>query len=158
VKVENLGRGEWIAMLGGLLLGISLFVKCYEAQPQNPNATLDTGEGGVCGDNTCSFFAVHGIMRWLLLAAAAAPFILAWIIVREHELSWPRGQVTSVVAITAIGLIFYTGIIDRPGEPSGAIELEIGWYGMMLGAILMLVGSVMRQQETEVKRKPPGTL
>jgi hypothetical protein len=62
------------------------------------------------------------------------------------------------VAITAIGLIFYTGIIDRPGEPSGAIELEIGWYGMMLGAILMLVGSVMRQQETEVKRKPPGTL
>jgi hypothetical protein len=145
-------------MLGGLLLGVSVFVKCYEAQPQNPNATLETGEDGYCGDHTCSFFQVHGIMRWLLLAAAAAPFILSWIIVREHELSWPRGQVTSVVAITALGLIFYSGIIDRPGEPSGAIELEIGWYGMMTGTILMLIGSVMRQQETEVRRKPPGTL
>jgi len=145
-------------MLGGLLLGVSVFVKCYEAQPQNPNATLETGENGYCGDHTCSFFQVHGIMRWLLLAAAAAPFILSWIIVREHELSWPRGQVTSVVAITALGLIFYSGIIDRPGEPSGAIELEIGWYGMMTGTILMLIGSVMRQQETEVRRKPPGTL
>jgi hypothetical protein len=158
VKLQNLRPGEWIAMAGGLLLGISVFVKCYEAQPQNPNATLETGKNGVCGDHTCSYFQVHGISRWLLLAAAAAPFILAWIIVREHQLSWPRGQVTSVVAIAALGIIFYTGIIDRPGDPSGAIELEIGWYGMMLGAILMLVGSVMRQSETEIKRKPPGTI
>jgi hypothetical protein len=158
VKWGELSRGEWIAMLGGLLLGVSIFVKCYEARPENPNATLETGVRGVCGDGTCSFFAVHGIMRWLLLAAAAAPFILAWIVVREHELSWPRGEVTSIVAIAALGLIFYSGIIDRPGEPSGDIELEIGWYGMMLGTILMLVGSVMRQLESEVKRKPPGTL
>ena len=158
MKLQNLSRGEWIAMLGGLLLGISVFVKTYEAQPQNRNATLETGQNGVCGDHTCSFFQVHGIMRWLLLAAALAPFILAWIVVREHELSWPRGQVTSVVAIAALGLIFYSGIIDRPGEPAGAIELEIGWYGLMLGSILMLVGSVMRQSETETARKPPGTL
>ena len=158
MKLENLSRGEWIAMLGGLLLGISTFVKAYEARPENPNATLETGQNGVCGDHTCSFFQVHGIMRWLILAAAVAPFILAWIIVREHELSWPRGQVTSIVAIAAFGLIFYSGIVDRPGEPSGDIELEIGWYGLMLGALLMLAGSVMRQTETEVKRKPPGTL
>jgi hypothetical protein len=158
VKLANLSRGEIIAMVGGLLLGISVFVKCYEAQPQNPNATLEHGKNGYCGDHTCSFFQVHSISRWLLIAAAAAPFILAWIIIREHELSWPRGQVTSVVAIAAFGIIFYTGIVDRPGDPSGAIELEIGWYGMMLGALLMLAGSVMRQQETEVARKPPGTL
>jgi CDP-diglyceride synthetase len=158
VKFGNLSRGEWIAMLGGLLLGASVFVKAYEARPDNPNATLETGKGGSCGDHTCSFFQVHGIMRWLLLAAAVAPFILAWIIIREHELSWPRGQVTSVVGIAALGLIFYSGIVDRPGEPSGDIELEIGWYGLMLGAILMIVGSVMRQAETETARKPPGTL
>jgi hypothetical protein len=158
VKLKNLSRGEWIAMLGGLLLGIAIFVKCYEARPENPNTTLETGAGGVCGDHTCSYFQVHGISRWLLLAAALAPFILAWIVVREHELSWPRGQVTSVVAIAALGIVFYMGIVDRPGEPSGEIELEIGWYGMMLGSLLMLAGSVMRQQETEVRRKPPGTL
>ena len=45
-----------------------------------------------------------------------------------------------MVAIAAFGLIFYNGIVDRPGEPSGEIELEFGWYGLMLGAILMMVG------------------
>ena len=34
----------------------------------------------------------HPILHWLLLAAAAAPLILAWIIVRDHQLSWPRGR------------------------------------------------------------------
>ena len=77
---------------------------------------------------------------------------------RDHKLSWPRGQMTSVVAIAAIGLMFYVGIVDRPGEPSGEIELEYGWYTAMFGAILMLVGSVMRQHESEMVRKPPGVL
>jgi hypothetical protein len=63
-----------------------------------------------------------------------------------------------VVAITAIGLIFYTGIIDRPGDPSGDVKLRIGWFLALLGGILMLVGSVMRQEESERTRKPPGTI
>lgn len=158
MKVENLSRGEWIAMLGGLILGISVFLPVYGVTKDNPNATLHTGAGGRCGDGMCSFFQVHSTSRWLILAAAAAPFILAWIIVREHELSWPRGQLTSIVAIAAIGIVGYMGIIDRPGEPKGDIGLEYGWFGLILGGILMLVGSVMRQQETETKRKPPGTL
>jgi hypothetical protein len=158
VKLENLSRGEWIAMLGGLILGISVFLPSYGADSKNPNATLNSGKGGVCGDGTCSYFQTHTISRWLLLLAAAAPFILAWIIIREHELSWPRGQVTSVTAIAAIGFIGYFGLVDRPGEPSGAISLKIGFLGMLVGAGLMLAGSVMRQQETEVQRKPPGTL
>jgi hypothetical protein len=161
VKFSNLQRGEWIAMVGGVLLGISLFVKCYEAQPQNPNAKIfpdKTGGDAYCVDHTCSFFQTHTITRFLLLAAALAPFILAWIVVREHALSWPRGELTAVVGIAAIGFIFYHGIVDRPGEPSGAIELEIGWYGMMLGAILMLVGAVMRTTESDRVRKPPGTI
>jgi hypothetical protein len=158
MDLRRLARGEWVALAGGLLLAIALFVKCYEAQPENRFATLETGERGVCGDNTCSFWAVHDVSRWLILLAALAPFILAYIVARDYELSWPRGQVTSVVAIFATGLIFYFGIIERPGDPSSAIELEIGWYGMMLGGLLMLVGSFMRQSETEIKRKPPGTL
>ena len=152
MKLTNLSRGELVAMLGGLLLGISLFVKCYEARPENPNANID----GVKGIQT--FWDVHDLSRYLLLAAAIAPFILAYIIIREHELSWPRGQVTMVVAIAVIGIVFYMGIVDRPGEPASEIELEIGWYGLMLGGLLMLAGSVWRQSESEVKRKPPGSL
>ena len=159
MKLGNLSRGEWIAMAGGLLLGISVFVKAYEAQPQNPNATLETGKGGVCGDHTCSYFQVHTISALAAAGRRGGP-------VHPRLDHHPRAR--AVVAARAgdrrssrsprSALIFYNGIIDRPGEPSGAIELEFGWYVALLGALLMLVGSVLRQQETEVKRKPPGTL
>lgn len=140
-------------MVGGLVLAISLFIpKTYEARPENANANIN-GETGVL-----SLWTVHPIMRWLLLAAAIAPFILAWIIVREHELSWPRGQVTSVIAIAVAGLLFYSGIIDRPGSPPSEIELDWSWYTALGGALGMLVGSFIRQSETETKRKPPGVL
>lgn len=150
MHLDRLQRSEWIAMAGGLLLLISLFVKAYETV--SANAAID-GEQG-----TLSAWQVHTLMRFLLVLAALAPFILAYIIIRDHELSWGRGEMTAVVAIAAAGLIFYTGIIDRPGEPSGQIELEIGWYGMMLGALLMLIGAVQRSSEAEKTRKPPGVL
>lgn len=152
MDLKRVSRGEYIAVAGGLLLLVGIFVKWYEAV--SDLAVLD----GVMGRGTYSGFEAHSILRWLFLAAAIAPLILAYIIARDHALSWPRGQVTSIVAITAIGILFYIGIIDRPGEPSGQIELEIGWYIAIVGAILMLVGSVMRQQESEIRRKPPGTL
>jgi hypothetical protein len=148
-----LSRGEWIAMVGGLILGIAVFLPWYGHSGANGGIADKAG-----GTYTVTAWQTHNILRFLLLAAAAAPFILAWIIVREHELSWPRGQVTSVVAIAALGLMLYSGVIDRPGEPKSSISLEWGWFFALAGALLMLVGSVIRQSETEIKRKPPGTI
>jgi hypothetical protein len=145
-------RSEIIAAVGGLLLAVSLFVKWYEARPENRNANIDGMTGTVPG------WDAHPIMRWLLLAAAFAPLILMYIVVREHELSWPRGELTAVVGIAAFGLVMYNGVIDRPGEPSGQIELEIGWYGALLGTILITVGGAIRASTTERPRKPPGVL
>ena len=139
-------------MAGGLVLFISTFLKSYEARPENPNANID----GVKG--TISFFDTHPILGPLMLLAAIAPFVLAYIIARDHQLSWARGEMTAVVAIAAFGILVYSGIIDRPGEPSGEIELEFGWYGMLLGILLMLTGSVRRSNESERRRKPPGVL
>jgi archaellum biogenesis protein FlaJ (TadC family) len=153
MNLKLLSRGEWIAMAGGLVLAAGVFIKWYES------TSAENGElAGVQGLSTASAWDAHPILRWLLLAAAISPFILAYIIAADKELSWPRGQVTSVVAIAALGLMLYAGIISRPGEPKSAIELEWGWYVAMAGAVLMLIGSVMRQSETEVKRKPPGTI
>jgi hypothetical protein len=154
MKVSNLGRGEYLAMLGGAFLGVSLFVpKFYEARP-GTNATI-----AGCSGCVVSLWQAHPIMRWLLLAAAAAPFILAWIIVRDHELSWPRGQVTSLVAIAAAGLLFYNGIVDRPGETvRGEVELDWAWYTAFGGSLAMLLGSFLRTAESETRRKPPGVL
>jgi hypothetical protein len=150
LDVSKLDRGEWIAAVGGLLLAVSVFLPWYSTESGNENSTIDGATG------TLSCWDAHSILRWLLLAAAAAPFILAWIIVRQHQLSWPRGQMTMVVAVAAFGLIAYNGLIDRPGDV--AISLKWGWLVALLGTILMLVGSVWRQSETEIKRKPPGTI
>ena len=148
----RLARGEWIAMAGGLLVVISLFLPCYKTDAGNPNSNIDGARG------TLSVWDVHPYSRWILLAAALAPFLLAYIIMREHQLSWPRGQATSVLAIFIAGFCLYWGFISRPGEPSSTISLQYGWFGILLGAILMLVGSFIRTSETEVKRKPPGVM
>jgi uncharacterized membrane protein len=152
MDLSRVQRGEWIAIAGGVLLAAGLFLGWYHLE--NGNATL----GDVKGPATLTGFDAHPTMRWLLLAAAAAPLILAWIIAHDHALSWPRGQLTSVVAIAAFGLIFYAGVVDRPGDPSGLVGLRPGWAVSLVGTLLMLFGSVKRQNETEIKRKPPGTI
>jgi hypothetical protein len=150
MDVSRLERGELIAAIGGILLAAGIFLAWYRTAPDNANATIDGARGSF------SAWEVHPIMRWLLLAAAAAPLILVWIIVRDHELSWARGEVTAVVGIAAFGLIFYAGVIDRPGEPSGEISLGIGWFLSLFGSILMIAGAASTAAGTEKPRKPPG--
>jgi hypothetical protein len=148
----RLGRGELVAAVGGLLLAVCLFLPWYEPDPGNPNAVIDGQHAALSG------WEVHTIIRWLLLAAAAAPFILIWIVLRDHELSWARGEMTAVAAIAAFGLVAYIGFLDRPGSPKGAITLQPGFYGALLGTILMIVGGAMTAGQTERTRKPPGVL
>jgi hypothetical protein len=151
VDFSKLERGEIIAAVSGLFLAISVFLTWYSTDSGNPNSNVD----GMKGD--LSAWDVHSIIRFLLLAAAAAPLILGWIIIRQHELSWPKGEVTAVVASTALVLILVVGIISRPGEPRSTISLQIGWYLGVLACIGMLVGAAWRSAEGQTK-KPPGTL
>ena len=139
-------------MIGGVLLAIGLFLPWYHLE----NRLVSIG--GETGPANLSAWDVHTILRWLLLAAAAAPFILAWIIWRGHALSWPRGEMTAVVAVAAIGLIGYNAFISKPGTVSSLVSLRIGVFVSLLGAILMLVGSALRASAVERPRKPPGVI
>ena len=119
---DRLGRGELVAAVGGLLLArlpVPALVRDRSRQPERRRSTAPRGGAQRLG-------GAPDILRWLLLAAAAAPFILIWIVIRDHELSWPRGEMTAVAAIAAFGLVAYTGLLDRPGTPSGAISLALG--------------------------------
>ena len=149
----KLTNTEIMAMVGGLLLAVGLFIKWYEAV--SPNVT---GLGDKDGIGTFSGWEVHPIQRWLLLAAAAAPFILAYIIIRGHQLSWARGEMTAVVAIAAFGLAVYNGLVDKPGDPAGLISTKYGFFVSLLGILLMMGGSALRASENERPRKPPGVL
>ncbi len=150
---RRLDRGELIAVAGGILLGASLFLAWYRLG--NANAVLNDCRGP---DATCTGWAALTVLRYLLLIAAVAPLILAWIIVRGHALSWPRGELTAIVALVALTLTLFRGVIDRPGSPSGQISIGYGWWIGLAGAVLIVVGSVWRAQESAGRRKPPGVL
>ncbi len=76
---------------------------------------------------------------------------------RGHKLSWPRGEVTTVVAVTALTLVIVRGIIIKPGEPSGEISLGIGYLVSLIGAFVMLISSAFhRAKADDTARKPPG--
>ena len=150
--MERLTVSELVAMLGGLLLGVSLFINWYSVVSPLARLADSTWIGSHSG------WEVHSVLRWALLVMAIAPFILAYIVVRDHQLTWARGELTAVLSITAFGMLLYVGVIDRPGEPAGQIELAWGWYLALLGSALMLAGSARRTGETARRRKPPGTI
>jgi hypothetical protein len=155
----RLDRGEMLAALGGVLLAISLFLAWYSLG--NPNTTLSGCHGPrtfAGGSTNCSGWSALQVIRFLLLLAALAPVVLGYIIVSGQALSWPRGELTAVVALTALTLVIFRGLIDKPGYPSGEISVSYGWFLAMLGALMILVGAIWRSQESSTRRKPPGVL
>lgn len=150
---KQLDRGEIIATVGGAVLGISLALAWFSLG--NKNAMLNSCHG----PNThCSGWNSLTIIRYLLLLTAVAPLILAWIIVRGHALSWPRGELTAVIALAALTFVIFRGLIDKPGTPQGEITVAWGWGVALAGGLLILTGSVWRSRESAARRKPPGVL
>lgn len=150
---KQLDRGEIIATVGGIVLGISLILDWFSLG--NHNAMLNSCHGP---SGHCSGWHSLTIIRFLLLLTAVAPLILAWIIVRGHALSWPRGELTAVTALAALTFVIFRGLIDKPGTPPGQISIDWGWGVALAGGILILIGSVWRSRESAARRKPPGVL
>ncbi len=148
---SNLRRGEIGAAIGGLVLVMAVFLPAY-APSDNPNASVAGGRADA------SIWDANSISRIVLLLAAIAPIVLLYIVARGHELSWPRGEMTAVIGLIAVTLLFWNGVISRPGEPSGQIGLSIGWYLAFLGALAVAAGGAIRASESERRRKPPGVL
>jgi hypothetical protein len=150
---KQLDRGEIIATIGGILLGISLILPWYSLG--NSQAMLNSCHGP---HHHCSGWNSLTILRYFLLLAAVAPLVLSWIIVRGHALSWPRGELTAVTALAALTFVIFRGVIDKPGTPSGEISVDWGWGVALAGGLLILAGSVWRSRESAARRKPPGVL
>jgi archaellum biogenesis protein FlaJ (TadC family) len=152
-------------LLGGIasiLLIISiLFLPWYSLSHISTRAEQDAW---ICGTNdySCTGFDTFPILRWLLLAAALAPLILAYILVRGHRLSWAPGEMTMVVGFTAMVLIGYNGLIDKPG--SGAqeigVSLDYGYWIALLSAIAIAITGFLRSLASGGRqaRKAPGTV
>jgi hypothetical protein len=150
IDLSHLHAAEYVGFVAAAVLFISLFLPWFSTNENNPQAAIN-GETG-----ELNAFATYVSLDWLLVAACSAPFILAYIIVRRHELSWRPGEVTAIVGMTAFVLIFCNGVaFGKPGEPDSEISFEIGWF-LGLGAAAAIVISGFLRQLKGVGRKPPG--
>jgi hypothetical protein len=174
--IKRIKRSELLGFVGVIVLALALFLLPWFSTscPTQHAADAAAGSPGGCNPNsklelasgafsygTYTGWEVYKFMRWLLLAACIAPFVLAYIIARGHELSWRPGEITMIVGMIAFALILLDGIIlGRPGGNSktGAgvdIGLEYGYAVGLFGAFLISLGGFRRQAEN-VKAKPPG--
>jgi hypothetical protein len=150
VRAARLRGTEFLGMAAGALLVLGLFMPWYATDASNGHSEIDGRHGALDG------WAVHPVLRWLLLAAATAPFVLAWIVLRGHDLSWARGEMTVVTSVAAFGLIAYNGFIDRPGDIE--ISLRVGFFAALAATLAMIAAAATRSSESERARKPPGTI
>ena len=153
MNFRALDRGELVAIIGGILLGVSLFLPWYSLG--NAHTVLNNCHGP---NGSCTGWASLSVVRYILLIAAVAPAILAYIVLRGHALSWPRGELTAVVSLVALVITLFVGVIDKPGSPDDQITVAIGWWLALLASLMILVGAIWRSRESGARRKPPGVL
>jgi hypothetical protein len=161
IDASRLDRTELIGMVAAVVLVISLFLEWFSLST-DPSVVQRGGdpENWACGvgESSCSAWDTFPILRWLLIAAAAAPFILAWIVIRGHALSWPRGELTAIVGLTAFVLIAYNGIVDKPNDGL-EIGLAFGYWLALLASIGIFLSGGFRAVESGggARRRPPAT-
>ena len=161
----SLGRLHWyecIGFVGAIVLAGSLFLPWFETdcasrRRRARRRRLQPELGLRRRARLFTAFETFTILDWLLLAACIAPFVLAYIIARGHALSWAPGEVTMIVGMVAFALIVLNGLIlGKPGDTVD-LALRIGYFVGLLGAVLIMVGGLLRQALVARVRKPPAS-
>jgi hypothetical protein len=159
---SRLRRSEAIGAIASLVLLLSVVLLPWFGLTDTPQRVEQNAWICGTGEFSCTGFESFPILRWLLIAACSAPLILAWIVVRGNKLGWPPGELTMVVGFTAFVLIFYNGVMDKPGVGIGeiGISLSIGYWLALLAAAGMAAAGASRSLEHGggPVRKPAGTI
>jgi hypothetical protein len=155
LDLSRLTPGEYMGMAAGLVLLGSLFLPWFSTSG-NPNSRITSAHIGA--NSSATAWETFPVLRWLLLAACTAPFILSWIVARQHKLTWRPGEVTMIVGITAFVLILCNGVVLGKPAPGIEIGLEVGYFVALLASFGMCVAGYLRQSFYTEARKPPGVL
>src|SRR5207248_4333092 len=140
---EFLGFAGAIVLLGSLFLPwFSTSCGSTPAPGSHPGCNVNSTLHGQYGDFNA--FQTYKIMDILLVAACIAPFVLAYILARGHQLTWAPGEVTMIVGMVAGALILLNGIIlGRPGgSDTVGISIEPGYIIGLVGANMILGGGL----------------
>jgi hypothetical protein len=159
VDTSRLDRTEIIGMAAAVVLVISVFIEWYSVSPETA-ARGNEPANWACGvgNSSCSGWDTFPVVSVLLILAALAPFILSWIVMRGHALSWPRGEMTAVVGLIAFVLVAFNGIIDKPQDGIN-IGLTFGYWLALLASFVIFLSGGFRAVESGggAQRKPPAT-
>ena len=153
-----------VGLTASAVLIIAILFLPWYSLDHNPQRVASNPDAWVCGtgEYSCTGFETFPILRWLLLLAALAPIILAWIIVRAHKLSYPPGEMTMVSGFAALVLIGYNGIIDKPGSgiAETGVSLDYGYWIAIACSIAIAAVGWTRSLESGARkgRKAPGTV
>lgn len=159
--LRRIGIGELIGFAGAGVLFASLFLPWFRTSclsrghPPgcNPNSVLHGHFGRFDAWQTFAHLDV------LLALACITPFVLAWIVVRGHALTWRPGEITMIVGMVAVMLILLNGLIlGKPGTDPVGISFQIGWFVGLVGALGIVAGGILRQAVGARARKPPGVI
>jgi hypothetical protein len=161
MDTSKLDRSEIIGMVAAAVLVLSLFLEWYSLSTDPSVVQRGTDSANwACGvgNSSCNAWNTFPVVSVLLVLAASAPFILAWIVIRGHALSWPRGEVTAIVGLAAFVLIAFNGLVDKPQEGL-EMSLSFGYWLALLASIGIFISGGFRAVESGggARRKPPAT-
>ena len=156
LELSRLTVGELLGMASALLMLLSLWLPWFSTDRNNPNSVIDSA--GIGPGQSANAWETFGVLDYLLLAACTAPFILAWIVARGHELTWRPGEVTMIVGMAAFGLILCNGIILGRPEPGIGVSLEWGYLLALVASGGLMAAGFLRQALHSGAKKPPGVL
>ncbi len=154
IDFSRLLPAEYAGFVAAAILFVSLFLPWFSTAGQN--AQINGEQGTFNAFETFGEAVPFLPLDYLLAAACIAPFVLAYIIVRGHALSWRPGEVTAIVGIIAFVLVLCNGVIlGKPGNPPEEIEFGIGYPIALVGAVGIIITGFIRQAQN-AGRKPPG--
>jgi hypothetical protein len=131
--MSNKRTPELIAAIGAVLALVAVFLPWYGTDPQSRNSNID----GTRGD--LSMWAVHDAMRWVLLVLVVLMLAIAVAAALQPDNARSLADPMIYVAVNAVGIVLYFGLLYRPGEPPSTISLRYGWFVALVGTLAPLV-------------------
>ena len=136
MNLRRLRAGEWVALVAGAVLVVSLFLPWYEA---------DDGE--------VSGFEALSVIDVLLVLVAVVAFALAFLQATRTSPTLPVAFGVLTVVVGAIGtLLTLFRLIDSPGAGDVAAG---AWLGLV-AVVALTVGGWRSIKNEHVRGLPPG--
>ncbi len=154
-----LKKTEWLGIVSSVLLILALFLPWF-GLTDVPERVIQNSWVCGTGEFQCTAWQSFGFTRWLFVAAAVAPLLMAYFVATDELGKYPTGEATMTVGFAVIVLVGFNGVVLLPGDGvQFGISLKWGYFVALLAGVMMAAAGALRSLESGggAKRKPPAT-